>query len=91
MAFYFSSASCKIYGPLAPSSYEVRYKPFSGSMNQKTQKMRKQRGRSVENGKYEWEWYNDPSRKPLDNNPFPRVTNLLGYHDNHQGEIRKKI
>jgi hypothetical protein len=24
-------------------------------------------------------------------NLFPRVTNLLGYHVNHQGEIRQKI
>jgi cell fate regulator YaaT (PSP1 superfamily) len=32
-------------------------------MYPETQKMRKQRGRSVEDVKYEWEWYNDPSRK----------------------------
>jgi len=33
--------------PLAPSSHEVRYKPFLGSMNPKTQKIRKRRGISV--------------------------------------------
>jgi hypothetical protein len=70
---------------------EMRYNPFLGSMNTKTQKMRKQRGRSVESGKYEWEWYDDPSRNYPVATFFPRVTNLLGYNDNHQGEIRQKV
>jgi hypothetical protein len=39
--------------PLAPSSYEMRYKAFLGSMHPKTQNMRKRRGRSVESGNYE--------------------------------------
>jgi hypothetical protein len=38
---------------LAPSSHEMRYKTFLGSMNLKTQKMRKWRRISVESGKYE--------------------------------------
>jgi hypothetical protein len=42
------------YGPSSPSSREMRYKPFLGSMDPKTQKVRKQRGRSVKIGKYEW-------------------------------------
>jgi hypothetical protein len=63
-------------GPLTPSSHEMRYKPLLGSMNPKTQKMRKQRGRSVESGKYEWEWYDDPSRKPPSSNPFPEGDQL---------------
>jgi hypothetical protein len=78
-------------GPLAPSSHEMRYKPLLGSMHLKIQKMRKQRGRSVESGKYEWEWYDDPSSKTPVAPLFLRVTNLLGYHANHQGEIRQKI
>jgi hypothetical protein len=69
----------------------MRYKPFFGSMNLKTQKMRKQMGRNVESGKYEWEWYDEPSRKPQVETIFPRVTKLLGYHANHQGEISKRI
>jgi hypothetical protein len=48
----------------------MRYKPFLGAMNLKTQKMRKQKGRSVKSGKYEREWYNDPSRIPPNRNPF---------------------
>jgi hypothetical protein len=47
-------------GPLAPSSHEMKYKPFLGSMHLKTKKMRKHRGRSVESGKYEREWYDEP-------------------------------
>jgi hypothetical protein len=65
--------------PLTPSSQEMRYKPFLGSMNPKTQKMRKQKRRSVESGKYEWEWYNDPSRRPPSNNIFlegDQLTNI---------------
>jgi hypothetical protein len=77
--------------PLAPSSHEMRYNPFLGSMNPKTQKMRKQRGRSVKSDKYEWEWYNKYSRNSLVETLFPRVTNLLGYTHNHQGEIRKRV
>jgi hypothetical protein len=69
----------------------MRYKPFLGSMSPKTQKMRKRRGRSVESGKYEWEWYDDPSRNHPVATLFPRVTYLLGNHVNHQGEIRKKV
>jgi cell fate regulator YaaT (PSP1 superfamily) len=57
-------------------------------MNLKTQNMRRQRGRSVENGKYEWEWYDDPSNNYLVTTLFSRVTNLLGHNDNRQGEIR---
>jgi hypothetical protein len=45
--------SYNTFGHLAPSSYEMRYKPLLGSMHPKIQKMRKQRGRSVESGKYE--------------------------------------
>jgi hypothetical protein len=51
-------------GPSAPSSHEMRHKPFLGSMNPKTQNMRKRNGRGVESGKYEQEWYDDPSRRP---------------------------
>jgi hypothetical protein len=69
----------------------MRYKSFLGSMHPKTQKMRKQRERRVESGKYEWEWYNDPSRKPPVSTLFLKVTNLLGYHANHQAVIRKNI
>ena len=59
MDFEFYSTTYNTFGPLDPSFHEMRYKPFLGSMNPKTQKMRKQRGRSVESGKYEWEWYDD--------------------------------
>ena len=52
--FDFYNARCNTSGPLAPSSHEMRYNPFLGSMNPKPQKFRKQRGRSVEGGKYEW-------------------------------------
>jgi len=38
MDFYFYSAIWNIYGPLAPSSHEMSYKPFLGSMNPKIQK-----------------------------------------------------
>jgi hypothetical protein len=69
--FYFYSARNNTSRPSPPSSHEMRYKPSLGSMNPKTKKMRKQRGRSVESGKYEWEWYDDPSRKPPIRNPFP--------------------
>ena len=44
----------------------------------------------MENGKYEWEWYVDPSRRALGSNPFPEGGHLLGNHDTHQGEIGKK-
>jgi hypothetical protein len=91
MVFDFYSVGYNTSRPLAPSSHEIRYKPFLGSMNPKTQKMRKNRGRSVESGKYEREWYDDPSRRPPSSNPFPRVTHLLGNHVNHQGEIRQKV
>jgi hypothetical protein len=60
-------------------------------MTQKTQKMRKWRGRRMEGGKYGWEWYDDPSRNYPVETLFLRVTNLLGHNDNHQGEIRKKV
>jgi hypothetical protein len=40
-------------GPSAPSSHEMRYNPFLGSMHSKTKNMKKRRGRSVESGKYE--------------------------------------
>jgi hypothetical protein len=49
--------------PLSPSSHEMRYNSFLGSMSPKMQKIRKQRGRSVESGKYEWKWYDDPFKK----------------------------
>jgi hypothetical protein len=45
----------------------------------------------VEGGKYGWEWYDDPSRSYPVATLFPRVTNLLGHNDNHQGEIRQKV
>jgi hypothetical protein len=35
--------SYNTFGPLSPSSHEMRYKPFLGSMHLKTQKMRKKR------------------------------------------------
>jgi hypothetical protein len=41
----------------------------------------------MEGGKYEREWYNDPSRRLPGRNPFPKGTDLLGNHDTHQGEI----
>ena len=78
-------------GPSTPSSHEMRYNPFLGSMNLKTQKVRKQRGRGMEGGKCGWEWYNDPSRSYLVETLFLRVTNLLGRNDNHQSEIRKNV
>jgi hypothetical protein len=34
----------------------MRYNPFLGLMSPKTQKIRKERGKTVESGKYEWEW-----------------------------------
>jgi len=49
------------------------------------------RGEEVmEYGKYEQEWYNEPSRIPPSRNPFPNGGQLLGNHDTHQGEMRKK-
>ena len=39
-------------GPLAPSSHEMRYKPLLGSISPKAKNVRKQKGRSVESGKY---------------------------------------
>jgi hypothetical protein len=45
----------------------------------------------VKSGKYEWEWYNDPSSNYPVATLFLRVNKLLGYNDNHQGEIRKKV
>jgi hypothetical protein len=44
----------------------------------------------MEGGKYEWDWYNDPSRRPPNSNPFHKGGHLLGNHDNHHGEIGKK-
>jgi hypothetical protein len=84
-------ASYNTSGPLAPSSHEMRYNPFLGSMNPKTQKMRKWMGRKMEGGKYGREFYNDSSRSYLVATLFLRVTNLLGHNDNHQGEMRKKV
>jgi cell fate regulator YaaT (PSP1 superfamily) len=69
----------------------MRYKPFLGSMNPKTKKMMIQRGRGMESGKYEWEWYDDPSRGPPVATLFLRVTHLLGNHVNHQGEMRQTV
>jgi hypothetical protein len=60
-------------------------------MNPKTQKIRKQRGRMMEGGKYGREWYDDPSKDHPVATPFPRVTYLLGSHVTHQGETRKKV
>jgi hypothetical protein len=70
MYFNFYNSNYNTSMPLAPSSHEMRYKPFLGSIRLKTQKMRKQRGRSVESDKYEWERYDDPSRRPPSRNPF---------------------
>jgi hypothetical protein len=67
---------------LQHSSHEIRYKPILGSMNPKSQKMRKQRGISVENGTMILQG------DPLVTTIFPRETNLLEYHVNYQGEIR---
>jgi hypothetical protein len=58
-------------------------------MDLENQKMMKWRGRRMESGKYGLEWYDDPSMNYLVSTLFPRVTNLLGHNDNHQGEIRK--
>jgi len=69
MDFDFYSASYT-FVPLAPS-HEMRYRPFLGSLNPETQNMRKREGRGVENGKYEREWYNNPSRRPPSSNHFP--------------------
>jgi hypothetical protein len=44
----------------------------------------------MESGKYEREWYIDPSRRPPSSNPFLEGGLLLGNHDTHQGEIGKK-
>jgi hypothetical protein len=44
----------------------------------------------MEGGKYEWEWYDYPSRRPPGRNPFPNGGHLLGNNDTHQGEIGKK-
>jgi hypothetical protein len=44
----------------------------------------------MENGKYAWEWYNDPSRRAPGSNPFPEGVHLRGNHDTRQGEIGKK-
>ena len=44
----------------------------------------------MEGGKYEQEWYDNPSRIPPSSNPFPEGGHLLGNHDTHQGEIAKK-
>jgi hypothetical protein len=71
MTFDFYSASYNTSGPLAPSSHEMRYKPFLRSMHPKTQKVMKQRGRGVKSGKYEREWYDDPSWRLPGRNPFP--------------------
>jgi hypothetical protein len=76
MAFEFYSASCNTSGPLALSSHELRYKPFLGSVSSKTQKMRQHMGRSMESGKYEWEWHDDPSRRPPNSYPFPEGDQL---------------
>jgi hypothetical protein len=81
MDFDFYIASYNTFGPSMPSSHEMRYKPFLGSMNRKTQKMRCKD--EVESGKYEWEWYNCPSRRSCSSTFFPRVTHLLGNHVNH--------
>jgi hypothetical protein len=89
--FILTLSSYNTSGILTPSSHEMRHNPFLGSMKLKTKKMRKRRGRNVESGKYEWEWYSDPLMNYLVATLFPRVTNLLGYNDNHQGEIRQKV
>jgi hypothetical protein len=91
MDFDFYSASYNTSGPLAPSSHEMRYKPFLESMNPQTQKMRKRRGRGVKvvsmSRNAMMTLQGDPPMETL----FPRVTHLLGNHVNHQGEIRKKV
>jgi hypothetical protein len=69
----------------------MRYQSFLGSMNPKTQKMRKQMGKCVKSGKYVREWYDDPSRRPPIATLSPRVTHIIGNHVNHQGEIRQKV
>jgi hypothetical protein len=90
MDFDFYSASYNTSGPSTPSSHEMGYKPFLGSMNPKTQKIRKQREvwkvvSMNENGTMTL--LGDPLLATL----FPMVTNLLGYHVNNQGEIRQKV
>jgi hypothetical protein len=69
----------------------MRYNPFLGSMNPKTQKVRKWREIRMEGGKYEWECYDDPSRSYPVATLFPRVTNLLGHSDNHQGDFFQNV
>jgi hypothetical protein len=77
--------------PLAPSSHEMRYKPFLGSMNLKTKRL-------GNGGKEVWKVVNMSGNGAmnLQRNPpvatlFPRVTNLVEYHANNQGEIWQKI
>ena len=41
----------------------------------------------MESGKYEQEWYDDPSRRPPSRNPYLEGGHLLRNHDTHQGEI----
>jgi hypothetical protein len=47
-------SSYNTFGPSTPSSHEMRYKPFLGSMNPKTQNMRKEKGENVETRNYGW-------------------------------------
>jgi cell fate regulator YaaT (PSP1 superfamily) len=70
LVYYYFILVAIFLGAVNPSSHEMRYKPFLGSMSLKTQKMRKRRGRSLEISKYEWEWYDDPSRRPPSSNLF---------------------
>jgi hypothetical protein len=59
-------------------------------MNLETQKIRKWRARMTEGGKYGREWYYDPSKSHPIETIFSRMTCLLGDHDAHQGEIKKR-
>ena len=45
----------------------------------------------MEGGKYGRGWYDDPSKEYPVENPFPKLTYLLGSHVTHQGETRKKV
>jgi hypothetical protein len=74
--FYFYSSSCNTYGTSIPSSHEMRYKPSLGLMYPKKQNIRNWKGRSMESGKCDCEWYDDPSRKPTDRNHFPEGDQL---------------
>jgi hypothetical protein len=78
-------------GPSTPSSREMRYNPFLGSMNPKTKNMRKLREEVWKVVSMSGNGTMNLQGEPPVETIFPRMTKLLGYHVNHQGEIRKNI